>query len=149
MSMEQPDRAGDLMQDAIRYTSALAPRLSTHLRDPLVIAMAGPSAFARLPMVAEVLYAAREDLGTGGRDLLIRIAKWGEVLGQQTLRNGRGEAIAFAILRDRAAGEVVPDASDPPVDPRMIPPPPPEPEPEFEIGLETAAQFQSGEAQPS
>lgn len=136
MTMYEPEKADDLMDEAIRYTNALAPRLSDHLRKQLVIAMRGGSSFARLPVVAEVLYAARDQIGFGGRDLLIRIAQWGAFHGQQTLRDGRGEAMAVAIIRDREAGDMDPRESDPPLDPRMVPPPPPEPEPEFEIEAE-------------
>lgn len=114
------ETADDLMDDAIRYTNALAPRLSYHLRSQLVIAMRGGSSFARLPRIAEVLWAAREHLGSGGRDLLRRIAHWGAYHGQQTLRDGRGEAIATAIIRDIQKGEMMQAAGDPPIDQSMV-----------------------------
>lgn len=138
----EPEPAGVLMDAAIRYTNALAPRLSPHLRDQLVKAMRGGSDFAPLPVVAEVLFAAREEMGNGGRDLLIRITKWGEFLSQQTLRNGRGEAITVAMMRDRAAGKVERRGSDPEIDPRMVEPLSPAPFsalPETEIDAESPA----------
>lgn len=120
-----PRTAEELFRDARNYADGIGPQLPEHLRSELEKWDGnGGTAFAKLPFVAEILWAARDNLGDKGRSLLRDIAQWGAFHQQQSLRGDRGEAIAVAIIGDLRAGEVVAQDSDPGIDMRLVKPVP-------------------------
>lgn len=110
-----------------------AATLPSDLRDRLMVEASSASPVDQIARTAELLYANKEDAGQQGRNLCAKLSHFGGLNGWHNLRDGRGTAMCWAMMRrnglDAPAGITFQDESDDPEPLAEFVPPTPAPAP--------------------
>lgn len=101
----------------MQFLMSAGPEIDASIKTKMMDLMVAANAVAQICGVTEYLYANQATVGTAGRDLAGSLAGFAGQHGWLFLRDGRGDAIKLAMMREndeKPKGVTLPKSADDP-----------------------------------